>query len=667
MYTKHKLVSSAILIACGTMGTQAHAAFPADAVLNFTDSVYGCWINNTLTANSPTLVGSTWTCPNSSEVAAPLSTSSYFAMDLSGNSKLAGAERIGMQNNQGIRLTIGSYPNVTQLASGSHAGFPNGNETPSIDAPWAFYGNTGMHLTQSPVTVASNNNAGTVTLEFAGWKVAWNGIEDGNASFLYIPMGGCALNGVQYCAGGTDIDAGTTSSLTCYSDAGRTTIADCSLGSYFLLSHSAHVPLGDPSGFGGVLYGLQLVGQIGGFNTPPTAGSFSIQVQSSNTANINLLTHVTNSDGIGSIDATSVVISNDGSCGTVTDNNDGTVTVPSCGASTYTFDYTISDGYETSSAGTVTVQVVADPIPLSVADSATTDGVTPVIIDVLSNDSDAGAGGGIDATSVAIATAASHGNTSINATTGAITYTADAGFAGTDTFTYTVDDGVPQTSAAATVTVTVNAYNAPASSATFAVGSIASAAGSTSGIVTMTQIGTPDTGTYPEDDIAQSCIGGCFDFVLSGVTPGASASVVLPLSTAIPAPAAGNFIKYRKLINGSWRDFDITTDTMQSAAGTVNGSNVSCPPAGDSSYHGLTTGDRCLLLTITDGGANDADGTANGSIADPGGLGEITRASGSDGCSMTGNNSAARDHTDWLLLAGFISMLGWFGIRRRKA
>src|SRR5690606_11810863 len=46
-----------------------------------------------------------------------------------------------------------------------------------------------------------------------------------------------------------------------------------------------------------------------------------------------------------------------------------------------------------------------------------------------------------------------------------------------------------------------------------------------------------------------------------------------------------------------------------------------CPPPGDSSWQsGLTAGHRCVQLTIEDGGPNDADGLANGSIVDPGGI-----------------------------------------------
>jgi hypothetical protein len=48
-----------------------------------------------------------------------------------------------------------------------------------------------------------------------------------------------------------------------------------------------------------------------------------------------------------------------------------------------------------------------------------------------------------------------------------------------------------------------------------------------------------------------------------------------------------------------------------------------CPPPGDSSYtEGLTPGHWCVQLIIEDGGPNDADGSANHSVDDPGGVAE---------------------------------------------
>lgn len=673
MYTKQKLVSSAILLACGTFSSQTQAALPVDAVLNFTSSDMACF---------PIPTAGTYPACSSSAVAAPLNTGTYFSMDSNGSGTVGNNERVQMYAGEGLRLTISGYPNVTQDSSGSHSGPPNGTETPTVDGAWNFFGNTGMHQTTSPVTVVSNDNAGNVVVEFAGWGVTWNSISN-------IAMGGCSATGLANCIGGVDNDNGTTATLTCYSDAGRTVVADCSIGSYFKLNHAAHVPLDDPS-FGGVPYTLQLVGQIGGFNTPPVTSNYTYQVSSATAVpaptgpvNINLavpaaVTDTTNTTtNISPLSAGSLAITNEsGNIATnctptsVSNNGDGTVAFPVCPNGTYTFDFTFADSYETSTpVRTVTVTASGDPIPNANDDpDSTANGTTSVDIDVLANDAD----NNIDVTSV-IATDGTHGTTSVNGTTGVVTYTANIGFAGTDTFTYTVEDLSNQLSNTGTVTISVSAYNAPASSANFDVGTIATAAGSATGIVTMTQIGIADTGTFPEEDIAQSCIGGCFDFVLSGVTPGGTASIVLPLSTAIPAKAnAGNTITYRKLINGSWRNFvtsvDDTSivDNMKSAPGTVNGSDVSCPPASSTDYAGIQYGanHRCLLLTITDDGPNDSD-TTDGTIADPGGIAEITIASGTDGCSMTGNNNRAADHADWLLLAGFMTMLGWLGIRRK--
>ncbi len=56
---------------------------------------------------------------------------------------------------------------------------------------------------------------------------------------------------------------------------------------------------------------------------------------------------------------------------------------------------------------------------------------------------------------------------------------------------------------------------------------------------------------------------------------------------------------------------------MASAPGLLGG----CPAPGDTSYQlGLTEGHFCVQLTLEDGGPNDADNEANGTIVDPGGV-----------------------------------------------
>ena len=123
------------------------------------------------------------------------------------------------------------------------------------------------------------------------------------------------------------------------------------------------------------------------------------------------------------------------------------------------FTYTVNDAEgATSNTATVSISVTAvNDAPVTTADSTTTTEDNPVIVDILANDSDVDSG--INAASVAIVSAPSQGNTSINTSTGAITYTPTANSNGNDSFTYTVDDVDGATSNTATVSITVNAVN----------------------------------------------------------------------------------------------------------------------------------------------------------------------------------------------------------------
>jgi len=97
-------------------------------------------------------------------------------------------------------------------------------------------------------------------------------------------------------------------------------------------------------------------------------------------------------------------------------------------------------------------------IPSAADDSASVDAGDSVTIDVLANDSDPE--GNLDAASVTVISAPANGTTSVDTSTGAITFTPDTGFQGMDSFAYTVDDADGATSNAATVFVTVNAPDA---------------------------------------------------------------------------------------------------------------------------------------------------------------------------------------------------------------
>ena len=152
---------------------------------------------------------------------------SYFAMDTNGDGIFKASERTAIAQNDG--LAVGTIQNAT----GSHSGAPDGSESPGIDAPWNFFGNTGMHgssVATDIISAAGN----TATLDFSGWYVTWSGIP-------VIDMGSGASNGVASIACGVD----------------------CSLGDTYTLTYGATVPVGDPSGFGGVSYQLNMVGTIG--------------------------------------------------------------------------------------------------------------------------------------------------------------------------------------------------------------------------------------------------------------------------------------------------------------------------------------------------------------------------------------------------------------------
>jgi hypothetical protein len=110
-------------------------------------------------------------------------------------------------------------------------------------------------------------------------------------------------------------------------------------------------------------------------------------------------------------------------------------------------------GTDTSTPQTLTITVTAvQDAPVAVDDAATTDEETPVTFDVLANDTDADGDGrslaGFDASTVTDGALTSNGG-------GSFTYVPNAGFVGTETFTYTVADGQGGTDGGA-VTLTVN-------------------------------------------------------------------------------------------------------------------------------------------------------------------------------------------------------------------
>ena len=93
--------------------------------------------------------------------------------------------------------------------------------------------------------------------------------------------------------------------------------------------------------------------------------------------------------------------------------------------------------------------------PTANDDTADTAGNNPVTIDVLANDTDPAGSNEINPTSVTVVSNPAHGSTTIDPTTGQITYTAAGSFQGTDTLQYTVSDFSGDVSSPSTVSVIV--------------------------------------------------------------------------------------------------------------------------------------------------------------------------------------------------------------------
>ena len=110
-------------------------------------------------------------------------------------------------------------------------------------------------------------------------------------------------------------------------------------------------------------------------------------------------------------------------------------------------------------------------------------------------------------------------------------------------------------------------------------------------------------------------LGGLVDFEVSGAQAGASYNIVLPLSSAVPEDAT-----VRKFIdaNVGWQAF---VENATNAVSSATAASGTCPESGSASYTaGLVLGATCIQLVIEDGGPNDADGAADGTVTDPSGI-----------------------------------------------
>lgn len=121
------------------------------------------------------------------------------------------------------------------------------------------------------------------------------------------------------------------------------------------------------------------------------------------------------------------------------------------GADSFTFR--VSDGQENSNTAAVSLTIApVNDAPVAVPGSYSVEAGSPLALSLAASDADG------DVLTLAIADPPAHGV--LAGTPPNLTYTADIGFAGTDSLTFTASDGT-LTSAPATVTVNVAAFNEP--------------------------------------------------------------------------------------------------------------------------------------------------------------------------------------------------------------
>ncbi|MBQ4835874.1 Ig-like domain-containing protein [Pseudoalteromonas luteoviolacea] len=196
-------------------------------------------------------------------------------------------------------------------------------------------------------------------------------------------------------------------------------------------------------------------------NQSPIANNDSAQVEIGRSVVIEVLNN--DSDPDGTIEYSSLELVSSPSKGNVTIESMGSIlyvhTGTAVGTDSFSYQVSDNDGLQ-SNIAIVTITIVEpDTTPVAVADVATLDKNTSVMIDVLSNDD--AKGQTLNLSSIEIISAVQHGSTFIDTSTGSISYIPMTNFVGTDSFTYQVQNTLGETSNTATVTITVAPRNYP--------------------------------------------------------------------------------------------------------------------------------------------------------------------------------------------------------------
>ena len=181
-------------------------------------------------------------------------------------------------------------------------------------------------------------------------------------------------------------------------------------------------------------------------NHSPTAGDDTITTTENVNGSVNLATNDSDPDG----DVTAVIAHTSPAHGAIAITGTLATYTPSAGyIGGDSFTYTIGDGRGGTATATVTISVIDRP-PFANDDAIGTVQDTAGTVNVLGNDGDPDP----DTIAITAFTQGAHGTVTLS--NGFATYLPSAGYVGSDSFTYTIDDGHGQ-AATATVNVTVEA------------------------------------------------------------------------------------------------------------------------------------------------------------------------------------------------------------------
>jgi Bacterial Ig domain len=505
-------------------------------------------------------------------------TSGFFTMGGGTVVNAAGFDGQNLTGNQGVIL------GTIQTPSGSHSGAPGtvAGEMPTVDAPWVFFGNTGMSGTEGTASNVLSASGANATVDFSGYVIAWNGLDAASAKAT-IPMNARAWFG-------TTVDG--VAQVTCDTS--------CADGENYTLIYSATVPDGDPSNFGNTQYLLNLTGTITDTNTDPVISTLAaMQVTAGTPGAATLLDISSNvSDAENNADLSTMAFSAN-TCGdTPTHNSAGVISYIDTGGvgASCSFGVTVSDVEgKTSNTETINVTVaVGNQDPVAANDGSVGAPLivqlnTATNITILANDTDDVS---IDVTSVVITSNGSNGTAVPNATTGVVTYTPNASFTGTDSFAYTVDDenAPPATSAAANVFLKIN--NPPTATgtsinvnrgATVTHNVVTSDSDGTVDLTTLATLNSTCTATITDDNAGEisftetgNTITTCsFDYTVDDNNGGTSnaATVLVSVINAVPVATSDSGVNFEVDQVNSSTVMNVTTNDSD-ADGTLNLSSI---------------------------------------------------------------------------------------------